>query len=255
MNRKYTTLTEYNRGGNNASIILPDVDVEKTAPLVADDLWFSGGQICLVNRRLYIHESIYELFVDALTRATNRTAADLMTNVGPIQNEMQLGKLKTFFQDIDDNKYRVTTEKYGIQEEGSGFFVYPTIVDNPPADSSVVKEEKFGMIAIFFRVDHSNHILVTGPIIPCIPFSDINEAIRLANDTESGLAATIWTNRPEVAEGIAKRLEAGNIYVNGSPKPDPFVPFGGYKQSGLGVECGLEGLLSFCQIKSVYYYH
>jgi acyl-CoA reductase-like NAD-dependent aldehyde dehydrogenase len=93
-----------------------------------------------------------------------------------------------------------------------------------------------------------------GPVIPCIPFSDVDEAIRLANNTESGLAASIWTNQMELAEDIARRLEAGNIFINGPPQPDPFVPFGGHKQSGIGVEYGLEGLLSYCQIKSIYKY-
>ncbi|KAL7916735.1 Aldehyde/histidinol dehydrogenase [Trichoderma velutinum] len=221
--------------GNNASIILPDVDVEKTAPLIAAGLWFNAGQVCIASRRLYIHESIYKAFVDALTKATNSSAEDLATNVGSIQNQMQLGKLKALFQDMRDRGYRFTTEKSGVQE-GPGFFAYPTIVDNPPADSCIIKDEQFG------------------PIIPCIPFSDVEEAIRLANDTESGLAASIWTNQLEVAEKIAKRLEAGNIFVNGPPKPDPFVAFGGHKQSGFGVESGLEGLLSYCQLKSVYYY-
>ncbi|EHK23003.1 uncharacterized protein TRIVIDRAFT_180162 [Trichoderma virens Gv29-8] len=221
--------------GNNASIILPDVDVEKTAPLVAAGLWFNAGQICLASRRLYIHESIYKAFVDALTKATNSTAEDLVANVGPIQNQMQLRKLKALFRDMHDRGYRFTTEKSGVQD-GPGFFAFPTIVDNPPADSSIIRDEQFG------------------PIVPCVPFSDIEEAIRLANDSESGLAASIWTNKPDVAENIAKRLEAGNIFINGPPKPDPFVAFGGYKQSGIGVEYGLEGLLSYCQLKSIYYY-
>ncbi|KAM6478063.1 Aldehyde/histidinol dehydrogenase [Trichoderma sp. SZMC 28011] len=221
--------------GNNASIILPDVDVEKTAPLVAAGLWFNAGQVCLASRRLYIHESIYKQFVDALTKATNISAEDLVASVGPVQNQMQLGKLKTLFQEMSDRGYRFTTEKSGVKE-GPGFFAYPTIVDNPPSDSSIVKDEQFG------------------PIIPCIAFSDIEDAIRLANDSESGLAASIWTNQPDVAERIAKRLEAGNIFINGPPKPDPFVAFGGYKQSGIGAEYGLEGLLSYCQLKSVYYY-
>lgn len=134
------------RAGNNASIILPDVDVEKTAPLVAAGLWFNAGQVCLASRRLYIHESIYKQFVDALTAATNSNAEDLVASVGPVQNSMQLGKLKTLFQEMRDRGYRFTTEKSGVKE-GPGFFAYPTIVDNPPSDSSIVKDEQFGMKA------------------------------------------------------------------------------------------------------------
>ncbi|EGR49696.1 succinate semialdehyde dehydrogenase [Trichoderma reesei QM6a] len=221
--------------GNNPSLVLPDVDIEKTAPLIAAGLWFNAGQICLASRRLYIHETIYESFVDALARATNSAAKDVVANVGPVQNYMQLKKLQALFEDIRKRGYKIRTEQAGIRD-GEGFYAFPTIVDNPPPDSTIVKEEHFG------------------PVIPCIPFSDVDEAIRLANNTESGLAASIWTNQMELAEDIARRLEAGNIFINGPPQPDPFVPFGGHKQSGIGVEYGLEGLLSYCQIKSIYKY-
>ncbi|KAK1255590.1 hypothetical protein MKX07_007849 [Trichoderma sp. CBMAI-0711] len=203
--------------------------------MLAAGLWFNAGQICLASRRLYIHETIYESFVDALARATNSAAKDVVANVGPVQNYMQLKKLQALFEDICKRGYKIRTEQAGIRD-GEGFYAFPTIVDNPPPDSTIVKEEHFG------------------PVIPCIPFSDVDEAIRLANNTESGLAASIWTNQIELAEDIARRLEAGNIFINGPPQPDPFVPFGGHKQSGIGVEYGLEGLLSYCQIKSIYKY-
>ena len=93
-----------------------------------------------------------------------------------------------------------------------------------------------------------------GPVVICLKFSSLSEAIELANSVESGLAATIWTQDLALAERIASQLDVGNVFINGSPQPDPCMPFGGHKQSGLGVEYGLEGLLSFCQTKSVYMY-
>lgn len=88
----------------------------------------------------------------------------------------------------------------------------------------------------------------------CVPFSTTEEAVRLANDTDGGLAASVWSGDPELASQIASRLQAGSVFINGPPQPDPCVPFGGHKQSGLGSEYGLEGLLSYCQVKSVYTY-
>lgn len=82
----------------------------------------------------------------------------------------------------------------------------------------------------------------------------MDDAVRLANGVDSGLAASVWAQDASVARVIASRLDVGNVFVNGPPQPDPFVPFGGHKQSGLGVEYGLEGLLSFCQTKSLYLY-
>jgi acyl-CoA reductase-like NAD-dependent aldehyde dehydrogenase len=93
-----------------------------------------------------------------------------------------------------------------------------------------------------------------GPIVSCIKFSSLDEALRLANSNDSGLAASVWSKDISAARRVAARLQAGNVYINGPPQPDPHVPFGGHKQSGLGVEYGLQGLLSFCQTKSVYLY-
>ena len=111
--------------------------------MIAAGLWFNAGQICLASRRLYIHESIYETFVDALTRATNSTAEDVVANVGPVQNKMQLEKLKALFEDMSSRGYRIRTEKAGIRD-GQGFYAFPTIVDNPPSDSVIVRDEQFG---------------------------------------------------------------------------------------------------------------
>ncbi|KAM6529867.1 putative aldehyde dehydrogenase luc3 [Fusarium falciforme] len=93
-----------------------------------------------------------------------------------------------------------------------------------------------------------------GPIVTCVRFSNADEAVHMANAGESGLAASIWTTDSTAAKALASRLDVGSVYINGPPQPDPRVPFGGHKQSGLGVEYGLQGLLSFCQTKAVYLY-
>lgn len=105
-----------------------------------------------------------------------------------------------------------------------------------------------------FQLKLYTDIRLPGPVVTCLKFLSLTEAVELANGVESGLAASIWTKDLSVAEHIASQLDVGNVYINGPPQPDPCVPFGGHKQSGLGVEYGLEGLLSFCQTKSVYIY-
>lgn len=129
--------------GNNASIILPDIDIDKIAPQVAAGLWFNAGQVCLSSRRLYIHEKIYRIFLDRLTAVTNNMATDLAEKVGPIQNELQYEKIKVLLKDSLDNGYRFLTEEMGPQG-GPGFFIRPAIIDNPPVDARIIQEEQFG---------------------------------------------------------------------------------------------------------------
>lgn len=252
-------LTEFCRAGNNASIILPDVDISEVAPQIAAGLWFNAGQVCIASRRLYIHESIYASFLNVLTAATNELGKDMASNIGPIQNAMQFNRLQDLLEDCRANKHQILGDD-GTIDSGTGpsLFFRPTIVDNPPLDSRIVIEEQFGTsrrTSLEIFANHKAHSSpFPGPIIPCMPFSSVDDVITLANSTESGLGASIWTKDPQLATKIAENLDVGNVFVNGPPKPDPFAPFGGHKMSGLGVEYGLEGLLSFCQIKAVHIY-
>ncbi|OQE05439.1 hypothetical protein PENVUL_c024G00479 [Penicillium vulpinum] len=219
--------------GNNVSIILDDVDVEQTALQTAHALWFNAGQVCLNARRLFIHESIYEPFVQALVAATNALGGDLASNVGPIQNEMQFQRIKSCLENCRNEGYRFGT---GENHKAVGLFVHPVIIDNPPNEASVMQDEYFG------------------PVVSCKPFSSLDNVVDFANQTKSGLDAIIWSKDIDLAESVAVRLDVGSVFINGPPKPDPFVPFGGHKQSGIGVEYGLEGLLGCCQIKTIHRY-
>ncbi|KAG5762853.1 hypothetical protein H9Q72_009027 [Fusarium xylarioides] len=216
--------------GNNASIILPDVNIKAVIPQLAGGLWFNAGQVCIATRRMYIHQDIFDEAVTQLAEASK----DLASGIEPIQNEMQLARLKRALADADAAGYELLST--GKTEAAEGFFIQPTILKNPPPDAHVVQQENFG------------------PIVSCIKFSSVDEAISLANNSDTGLAASVWSGDILAARRIAAKLEAGNVYINGPPQPDPYVPFGGHKQSGLGVEYGLAGLLSFCQTKSTYLY-
>ncbi|RBQ71367.1 hypothetical protein FVER14953_11080 [Fusarium verticillioides] len=216
--------------GNNASIILPDVNIKAVIPQLAGGLWFNAGQVCIATRRMYIHQDIFEEVVAQLAEASK----DLTSSIEPIQNEMQLVRLKQALADANAAGYELLS--LGKTEAAEGFFIRPTIIKNPPPDAHVVQQENFG------------------PIVSCIKFSSLDEAIFLANNSDTGLAASVWSGDISAAKRVAAKLEAGNVYINGPPQPDPYVPFGGHKQSGLGVEYGLPGLLSFCQTKSTYVY-
>ncbi|KAM5359531.1 hypothetical protein ACJZ2D_014387 [Fusarium nematophilum] len=238
--------------GNNAAIVLPDLEIKAIIPQIAGGLWFNAGQVCIATRRLYIHQDIFDEVVAQLAEATAETAKDLVSGVGPIQNEMQFEKLRRALADASQAGHQLLSS--GQAEVGEGFFIRPTIVKNPPPEANIVQQENFAIVSPG-KMAHT-HLLTSpqGPIVSCIKFSSLDEAVALANGSESGLAASVWSRDILAARRVAASLEVGNVYINGPPQPDPRVPFGGHKQSGLGVEYGLQGLLSFCQTKSLYLY-
>ncbi|RGP73968.1 fusarin c cluster-oxidoreductase [Fusarium sporotrichioides] len=255
--------------GNNASIILPDVDLKAIIPQIAGGLWFNAGQVCAATRRLYLHQDIFDEAVAQLEEATAEAANDLVSGVGPIQNQAQYEKLKQAL--VDASQAGCTLLSPGRTEPEEGFFIQPTIVKSPPPEADIVQQENFGtsdtplMGPSGIVLDGYQYLsaktnyevadtISSGPIVSCIKFSSVDEAVSMANSSNSGLAASVWSKDTSAARRVASSLEAGNVYINGPPRPDPHVPFGGHKQSGLGVEYGLQGLLSFCQTKSTYLY-
>ncbi|WAO91816.1 Putative aldehyde dehydrogenase FUS7 [Fusarium falciforme] len=221
--------------GNNPAIILPDINVTATVPHISGGLWFNAGQVCIAPRRLYIHADIFDAFVEALVETTKEATKE-MSKIGPVQNELQFRKLVKTLDDAKSAGHDMATGGPLAESERGGFFLRPTIIKDASPESSIISGEHFG------------------PIVTCVRFSNADEAVHLANAGESGLAASIWTTDSTAAKALASRLDVGSVYINGPPQPDPRVPFGGHKQSGLGVEYGLQGLLSFCQTKAVYLY-
>ena len=223
-------------GGNDAAIVLPDIDV--TA--VAKDLFWAAfknaGQICIAAKRMYVHDDIYEQVKAALTdyaRTVSVGDGSLQgTQIGPIQNKAQYDRVVSLLEDSKSGGHRFAVG--GDVPDGDGYFVPVTILDNPPEDARIVREEQFG------------------PILPLMRFSTIDEVVERANATEYGLGASIWTKDIQMAEQLADRLEAGTVWINESQYLSPFTTFGGRKQSGLGSEGGLEGLLEFTVPKTVF---
>ncbi|KAF7513834.1 hypothetical protein GJ744_006448 [Endocarpon pusillum] len=226
-------------GGNDPCIILPDVDIAKTAPQVALGAFLNSGQICVAIKRIYIHKDIYRPFVDALISFTEQlkigTPKGENVMLGPLQNEMQYEKVKTFFEDSKKNGYKFVAGTDNV-EEGKGYFIKPAIIDNPPNDSKIVTEEPFG------------------PIVPCQPWEDEAEVIARANNTKAGLAASVFGKDLERCERIANQIESGSVFINSFAKPRPMAIFGGMKESGIGGEWGKLGMLSFMIPQAIHRY-
>ncbi|MBX7513538.1 aldehyde dehydrogenase family protein [Qipengyuania sp. GH38] len=217
-------------GGNDASIVLPDADVEKVAEQLFWSSFSNAGQVCIAAKRIYIHEDIY----DDLSKAIAEYAKGVVvgdgsqqgTGVGPIQNKKQFERVCELIQDAKDNGYQFLTGG-DTDPSGTGYYVPITILDNPPEDARIVAEEQFG------------------PVMPLMKFSTVEEAIERANNSEYGLAGAVWTKDTEKGVEIAEQLETGTVWINEFMQLSPFTPFGGHKQSGIGAEYGLDGLKEF----------
>lgn len=222
-------------GGNDACIVLPDVDLDEVAPQLFMGAFFNTAQVCIATKRLYIHDSIYDALRDklhALAKTMKVGPGDQPDSVfGPLQNRPQFERVKGI---IADAKTRGLTVLDGGPVPDQGYFLPLTLVDNPPDEEVVVKEEAFG------------------PILPLLRYQDIDEVIARANNSEYGLAGAVWSKDIDQAVAVAKRLDTGTVWINQNLQTTPNTPLGGHKHSGIGVENGLEGLLEFTQGKTIF---
>ena len=217
-------------GGNDASIVLPDADVEKVAEQLFWSSFSNAGQVCIAAKRIYIHEDIYDdlskAIADYAKGVTVGDGSQQGTGVGPIQNRKQFERVCELIQDAKDNGYNFLTGG-DTDPSGTGYYVPITILDNPPEDARIVAEEQFG------------------PVMPLMKFSSVDEAIARANASDYGLAGAIWSKDTDAAVEIAEQLETGTVWINEFMHLSPFAPFGGHKQSGFGAEYGIDGLKEF----------
>lgn len=191
----------------------------------------------MMIKRLYVHEKIYDQFRDALVEHTKTLKSgngfDDDVFIGPVQNSMQYEKVKSLFDEIPKQGWKPAIGGE-LPNGGKGYFITPTIIDNPPEDSRIVTEEPFG------------------PIFPMLKWSDDDDVIARANDTKMGLGASVWSADVERATNMAKQLEAGSVWVNSHFNVAPGVPFGGHKWSGIGTEWGTNGLKAYCNSQSLW---
>ena len=221
-------------GGNDPAIVLDDVDPKAVAPKIFNGAMMNSGQICLAIKRVYAHESIYDALCDELAALAKQAVVgdglEAGTQLGPLQNKMQFEKVKGYLEDARAHGKVIAG---GAPLERRGYFIPPTIVRDIPDDARLVREEQFG------------------PVLPLLRYSDLDDAIARANDTEYGLGATVWSSSTERAVAVALRIHSGTVWVNKHMDLPHDVPFGGAKQSGLGTEMGQEGLEEFTQAKIV----
>ena len=219
-------------GGNDAGIVLDDAD---PAVIAADLYWgglFNCGQVCAGLKRLYVPELMAWEIEDALAQIAATVVVGDGTrdgvDMGPIQNKTQFDRVESLVAGATSDGADVFFS--GEAPEGPGYFHPVTLVRNATEDMALVREEQFG------------------PVLPVLTYSNLDEAVARANASDLGLGASVWSADEERGIQIADRLEAGTVWVNQHPMLSPDVPFGGIKQSGLGVESSLHGLLAYTDI-------
>lgn len=221
-------------GGNDCAIVLPDADPAQVAPGIFRAAFANNGQVCLAIKRLYVHEDLYDDVCDELVRLAEAAVVgdglDENTTLGPVQNERQFSKLRGLLE-VAHRDGRVLTG--GHAGGGPGFFIEPTIVADIAEGSPLVDEEQFG------------------PILPVIRYRDVDEVLARANNTDFGLGASVWSADLPRAEQVARRIDAGTVWINKHADIAPNIPFGGAKQSGVGVEFAAEGLAEFTQLRVI----
>ena len=217
-------------GGNDAAIVLDDVDTAVAARKVYDGAMANAGQICVAIKRAYVPEAIYDDFCDELARLAKETVVDdgsrQGAKIGPVQNAMQYDKVVAL---LADARERGTVLAGGEPLDRPGYFIPPTIVRDLDDDAPLVREEQFG------------------PVLPVLKYRDIEDVIARANDSEYGLGGTVWGRDVARATEVAMRIDSGTVWVNQHLAIGPNIPFRGSKQSGIGGELGQAGLNEYTQ--------
>lgn len=184
-----------------------------------------AGQSCVATKRIYVHASIYEQFLNAFT-ALSRELKPGVGILSPVQNKMQYDKVRNLLEDCQ--KYEAIS---GPSRDG-GYYVPATVIANPPDHSRIVQEEPFG------------------PIVPVLKWEDEDDVIARVNDTDQGLGVSLYCRDQDRAERMGAQLEAGSVWINRGVIALPTALFGGIKQSGLGGEWGQLGLLTYCDART-----
>jgi aldehyde dehydrogenase (NAD+) len=223
-------------GGNDAGIVLEDADPEEIAPALFWSLFFLSGQLCMGLKRLFVPESLYPRLTKALVAYAATISVgdgfDANTALGPIQNRLQFNRLKET-QKVIENLGAKTLFRGQVPTGTDGLFIPVTLLDDPSDDSPFVREEVFG------------------PIRPILKYRNLDEAITRANSSLYGLGASVWGKDPDLLHSVARQMEAGTVWINQHSVLSPMYPYGGHKNSGLGVQWGIEGLKAFCNIQVV----
>jgi len=226
-------------GGKGPGIVLPDADLDMVAQGSLWAVYMNAGQACESGTRLLVHEDIYEDLLQKLAELSDQIVvgnpADPATGIGPMSTEAHFHKVMGYIDSGVAEGARVVCGGQPVTVTGceGGFYVQPTVLAEVTNEMKVAREEIFG------------------PVLSVIKYSDVDDAIRLANDTQYGLSAGIWTGDLVRAQQLARELRAGSVWVNDWHMMRTDAPFGGYKQSGYGRELGAQSIDSYVETKAV----
>ncbi|HPF45804.1 MAG: aldehyde dehydrogenase [Alphaproteobacteria bacterium] len=226
-------------GGKNPNIVMADCpDMDKAAMSAANNIFFNQGEICAAASRLLVEEKIRDEFIERVAEiGKTRVPGDPLdpkTNLGAIVDCNQFNKINSYIEKGVEEGAELVLGGDTTKVNGSGYYVNPTIFKNVRNDMTIAREEIFG------------------PVLVAISFTDIDDAIRIANDSPYGLTAGIWTRDINVAHKAARDLQAGSVSINSYSSIDIALPFGGYKQSGIGVDKSLHAIRKYTNIKSTW---
>ncbi len=225
-------------GGSDPFIVLDDAIIDKAAEGAVKGRFINCGQSCVASKRFFVGKNIANEFIESfIKKASKLKVGDPMsedTDIGPLSSKEGF---ETISQIVNDAKEKGAEVLLGGSEiDGNGFFYQPTILTNVKTNMRIANEETFG------------------PVAPITIVENESEAIKLANDTEFGLGASIWTRDLAKAEKMSRRIESGIVSVNNVVISDPRIPFGGIKHSGFGRELSRYGMMEFVNVKSVRFY-
>jgi phenylacetaldehyde dehydrogenase len=222
-------------GGKSPVVVFPDADLNAAIGGAANAIFFNHGQVCCAGSRLYAHRKVFDQMVEGISGAAKTIklgpGLDPQTQMGPLVSKEQQDRVLSYIESGKSQGASVVVG--GGAPSNAGYYVEPTVLVNVKPHMRVVREEIFG------------------PVLVAQRFDDVNEIASLANDTEFGLAASVWSKDLSTVQRIVPKIKAGTVWVNCHNFLDPNMPFGGYKQSGFGREHGRHGIELYTEIKSV----
>jgi len=222
-------------GGKSPVVVMPDVNVDEVAPAAAGGVFFNAGQICVAGSRLFAHRSIFDRMVEGVAKASAfwrpRPSLDPEGHMGPLVSKEQMDRVMGYIE--KGKREGASVAVGGNAAAANGYYVNPTVLVDVKPSMSVVREEIFG------------------PVLVAQRFDTLDEVAKAANDTTYGLAASIWTKDVSAMHKLAAKLKAGTVWGNCHAVIDPALPFGGFKQSGIGREQGREGIEAYTELKTV----